>query len=337
MAQKYEPSSNENSSFADQSFDDSSFKNNNDLHPLGIRLSYSVDTASKNLAPNATYPAWVFAYEILKSHSDYVTTLYAQIFNPIKKNWEIFVKETNNVQKASEAKALSAADWLLLVKSILNTNVVKELHGRVTIIALSLLDEELFSLLNKENYLQKLSEEVKEKMTDVFIPDAYKVFKRKVLKEKEATDSVSNKTDNPLNIKDQDKLDRYAFAEFIVELLNKINDQYCAYTLHLYAPWGAGKTSTLNFMKQIMKKGGEEDVTWHIVDFNAWQNQHLEYPWWNMMDSIYKQVWKRLLKSPLKFINEFRWRLNSQKLNYFFALSVIMWIIFSLIVPVLKN
>lgn len=301
---------------------------------FNVSFSSSVDYAYKHVSPQVAYPAIVFAYRLLEHHTDYVSPLYPKIFAELEKQFR--AKTNPNLHAPGPTQGIETLFGQLC--NMINVEKVPVLHGRVALIGLSLLDEDLHGILMRDAYLEKLSEEVEEEMKDVFKPEAYQLFQSKILKVGK-TDNVSNQTDHALTSKKHDKLDRYAFAEFLVKLLHNTDEHYGSYSLHLYAPWGTGKTSTLNFMKEIMKDGKSTEgrYKWHIVDFNAWQNQHLEYPWWFMMDSIYKQVWPRLLRKPGKFFSELTWRINPQTLNYFFGTTVVLLISVFFLVPAINK
>lgn len=104
-----------------------------------------------------------------------------------------------------------------------------------------------------------------------------------------------------------------------------------AFILHLDAPWGGGKTTFANFVARILnpvahgydmsdrKKledtllGGlplddtsywSEDFAkrrWFVVDFNAWQNEHVSPPWWNFYEAIRRQCLRAILFEPGRF------------------------------------
>ena len=57
-----------------------------------------------------------------------------------------------------------------------------------------------------------------------------------------------------------------------------------SFMVHLQGKWGAGKSSFLNFIKKNLNSGEE---TWIIVEYNAWQNQHISPPWWSLIDQVY--------------------------------------------------
>lgn len=83
------------------------------------------------------------------------------------------------------------------------------------------------------------------------------------------------------------------------------------YVVHLDAPWGGGKSSFAGFVAGILNpwrlKGDLPDWLkelnlqnadvwdkgfrrpWYIVNFNAWQHQHVSPPWWTFYQAIRKQ------------------------------------------------
>jgi len=71
-----------------------------------------------------------------------------------------------------------------------------------------------------------------------------------------------------------------------------------AFIVHLHAPWGAGKTSVLNFLATELRKtdeaAGEKRSV--VVEFNAWRHQRIEPPWWWLMTALYsgavRDLWK---------------------------------------------
>ncbi len=67
--------------------------------------------------------------------------------------------------------------------------------------------------------------------------------------------------------------------------------------VHLQGEWGAGKSSFLNFISNNLSN---KDEKWIIVNYNAWQNQHISPPWWTLIDHIYRKS-----KPQLNRINRF--------------------------------
>lgn len=99
-----------------------------------------------------------------------------------------------------------------------------------------------------------------------------------------------------------DALNRAPFAEAIfkyVQLLWKKSAQNDAYTILLNGKWGSGKSSILNMLKELLVYGSfgkskaekrSKNGDWLVVDYNAWQNQHIQVPWWVFMDTIFRQT-----------------------------------------------
>lgn len=76
-----------------------------------------------------------------------------------------------------------------------------------------------------------------------------------------------------------------------------------SFMLHIHGPWGSGKSSLLNFIKTELQPRAksanvkaeprtvdEASLDWIVVDFNAWQRQHVEPPWWSLIDTVYTQA-----------------------------------------------
>ncbi|MFW8588999.1 P-loop NTPase fold protein [Rhizobium beringeri] len=104
-----------------------------------------------------------------------------------------------------------------------------------------------------------------------------------------------------------------------------------AFILHLDAPWGGGKTTFANFVARILNPAahgydmGEKkklkgtllgelplndpsywnrefsERRWFVVDFNAWQNEHVSPPWWNFYETIRRQCLRAILFEPGRF------------------------------------
>lgn len=72
-----------------------------------------------------------------------------------------------------------------------------------------------------------------------------------------------------------------------------------AFLVHMYAPWGAGKTSVLNFLRDALigKSASlplDDDGQWLVVDFNAWRNQRIRPPWYALVQAIHGQTLRQL-------------------------------------------
>ncbi|GAB4510253.1 MAG: hypothetical protein Tsb004_12750 [Allomuricauda sp.] len=88
---------------------------------------------------------------------------------------------------------------------------------------------------------------------------------------------------------EKDKLGRDPVAKAFVNLIKKdiftdeLNDSFM---VHLQGEWGAGKSSFLKLIAKHLCANGEN---WIVVEYNAWQNQHIDPPWWTLIDQIYRK------------------------------------------------
>jgi hypothetical protein len=102
----------------------------------------------------------------------------------------------------------------------------------------------------------------------------------------------------------EDKLGREPVAKAFVDLIKKdvfTEDMNHAFMVHLQGEWGAGKSTFLNLIKKHLNDGKEE---WIVIDYNAWQNQHITPPWWTLIDQIYRQT---KIRKPFDFFGNL-WR-----------------------------
>ena len=159
-------------------------------------------------------------------------------------------------------------------------------------------------------------------------------------------ESVPSHNDIPINNENADQLGRTAFADYLFGRLEQLfvpaqgsqtqvssgkqkkatnKELDGVYTLNLSGSWGSGKTSVLNLLhgKLMTNKLGGRKVL--QVTFNAWRNQHIEAPWWSLMDGIYRQVKNKLpLRQQLK---EKWWRLNANNVSSTIVFGTILLIL----------
>lgn len=106
-------------------------------------------------------------------------------------------------------------------------------------------------------------------------------------------------SDQPASI---DRLGRATFAE---ALGHRLRDAYAesagaadrgAFMAHIHGPWGYGKSSVLNFLRDQLeaprRRPPDEapaagDEPWLVVDFNAWKHQRIRPPWWSLISAVY--------------------------------------------------
>ena len=122
-------------------------------------------------------------------------------------------------------------------------------------------------------------------------PTQKKVSEEKVSQETfqptERTD-VKPKSDEPTA---EDELGRRPFAESLVDKINEVREagQKDGFAVHLHAPWGAGKTSILLMMQDYMKRSAKiepKHKNWVVVNFNAWEHERRNPPWWPLMEAL---------------------------------------------------
>ena len=110
---------------------------------------------------------------------------------------------------------------------------------------------------------------------------------------------VTMHADDPATV---DELGRRPFAEVIAARIEEVwatshakragdgRDAGRAFMVHLHGPWGAGKTSVLNFLRAHLQDADRPSAhRWVVVEFNAWQQQRLRPPWWTLIQDIYAQ------------------------------------------------
>jgi hypothetical protein len=102
------------------------------------------------------------------------------------------------------------------------------------------------------------------------------------------TETVGTLSDAPALV---DALGRQAFAEVLATRVKQVSKTLrsgtlggdSAFILHVDGPWGSGKTSILNFLKENLE---QSDPPWMIVEFNAWQNQQRTPAWWPIISHV---------------------------------------------------
>lgn len=155
-------------------------------------------------------------------------------------------------------------------------------------------------------------------------------------------DQVPLQSDHPAKV---DQLGRRAFARSLARRLHRIlvanRDAKVdeAFMVHLHAPWGAGKTSLLNFLNdELARRPGPDDSwgtddtrPWVVVTFNAWQHQHIDPPWWSFMDALYRQARDQMPPRSYSRVRlrvwENNWRLKVGRSRYIVVLMGVLWML----------
>ena len=231
-------------------------------------LSPSVTQVMRKLQSKGRVTAWDIVREILTLHEEYGDRRGGQV-----------AKDSG---PATGRKRL-VARWLSDVHSLLAPDARKTIHGRLVILGLARLDEELGKYLASEDFLKRIEAELREPIDRVFpLPH----------RPPPPSDSAPLHIDSPAL---QDRLGRQAFARALALRLSRIWSEYrnfgeTSFVFHLHGPWGAGKTTLLNLLhEELVRPAGERKSNWIVVKFNAWQHQWLDPPWWPLMHTLYLQ------------------------------------------------
>ena len=102
------------------------------------------------------------------------------------------------------------------------------------------------------------------------------------------------------------------------------------FIIHIHGPWGAGKTSLLEFMRQELQPAGP-DHYWVVVSFNAWLHQRIGPPWWALMNELYWQAQSQLRDRDPKWArslwrNQMWWWFGAGIGPYALTIGALVWI-----------
>jgi hypothetical protein len=65
-----------------------------------------------------------------------------------------------------------------------------------------------------------------------------------------------------------------------------------------------------------------------VVEFNAWQHQRIEAPWWSLMDAVFRDAVRQMSnrrRAGWVWIREHVWRLKTGRLHYYIAIALFFW------------
>lgn len=253
-------------------------------------ISSSVRRASEPLGSDELPPS-AFVAAILRLHPEYGGQRAGSV----------------HLEEAADATRRTVGDWLREVRSLFEEEKVPRLDGRAVIAGLALLDGDLRARLEDGRFLDALIGEFHEPLEEILTPRGVQLWRdregRPASAAAETTESeeTPTHTDNPARV---DELGRKGFAKVLARRIivmraeEKRNAQHLkdrkarkggSFLVHLHAPWGAGKTSTLNFLSDELRREG-----WVVVSFNAWRHQRIVPPWWWLMAAIYSEALREL-------------------------------------------
>jgi hypothetical protein len=222
-----------------------------------------------------------------------------------------------------------------------NYNSVLENTNKI-LLGLALLEPELRSQFEEKDKFSKIIERFSIPIEDLLTDKGLSYYFN-------SADSVPNLNDEPLEDIADDMLGRVAFARYLVKRITKTKFQSGAYSIHLYGPWGSGKSTIMNFIKKELNSedtkkglkvkqednikedskpkepGKTEEEIWLVAEFNAWRHQHINPPWWPLYVHMYNEMRKKL--NIWKQMREWYWRLSAGQLGYVFLLVLVFWLV----------
>lgn len=109
-------------------------------------------------------------------------------------------------------------------------------------------------------------------------------------------ENVQTQSDDPAVI---DRLNRKPLAEVIARRMDDVlttssSKHRTSFAVHLDGAWGTGKSSILNFMREWLVHEDRASRRWIVVEFNAWENERINPPWWPLIKRIYADAYEQL-------------------------------------------
>lgn len=319
---------------------ESSVRTSADSQSSGI--SSSVDTVVSRLSSRNEVSAADIINGLLEIHSEYA---------------EDRAKKIRLEEDPNTADQKPFSEWISQIHSLYQPAQVQKLNGRLVILGLSrFVGDDLLKQLQENDFLEILRKEYK--------PD-YNSLLSDLGKEKWGIKEPSVGIDDfqsdrtYLNIDHpsvEDQLGRKPFADALALHLRYIRHEVTnpsqnrsgkseeeqkagknqSIMLHMYGPWGSGKSTLLNFLSDRLKRKldaneyrGFNTQKWIVVDFNAWQHQHVQPPWWALMDSVFRQACKQLrMRSIALRIREYVWRFFTTTAPRFLVIMILAILLF---------
>jgi KAP-like P-loop domain-containing protein len=256
--------------------------------PTKLKLSPSVEQAVASLDATSEVPATVVAAELLRTHPEYGNKTAAQV----------------EMEAATDGPLRSVHQWLLDVRALFDPTQAPELHGRLVLLGLALLDETVRTALDQRGAFDAIRGELREPFDDLLSPEGRALVAGGETPAPRHEETVPTHTDNPAKV---DELGRKAVARILARRIRDMRAEEAdnaahdrdkaarrggAFLVHLHAPWGAGKTSLLNFLADELRK--EDPQRWVVVNFNAWRHQRIAPPWWWLMTTMYTESVREL-------------------------------------------
>ena len=310
----------------------------------GFVLSHSVQNAMKMVGFEKPVKASALVEIIFHLHPEYLgeREAFPKLEDTtLEKTAEEWVEECQALFDPEKIFEISSGNENNLNQEKQNNSVI--FHGRLLVIGLCLLEPELRIQLERQKFLEELEKRLKESLVKILTPYGEELFHNKVnpsnsnnanILEEISFDSVPTWNDDPIETYEQDLLKRAAFARFLAKRIQNIPTNGGAYSIHVFGHWGAGKSSLLNMLCKEMETLKTEKSKWLVVEFNAWINQHIQPPWWTLMEQVFSTTKKKLTYWG-KF-QEYWWRLNTSRVSQILGGIIFIWFIAFFLFPYLS-
>jgi hypothetical protein len=265
-------------------------------------LSSSVQTAAAGLDGPAA--AAELAAAIVALHPEYAGGRAGQL----------------SLTAAANETRKPADEWLADVRLLFDPGAVGELHGRIVVLGLALLQPSLRSQLDALGVYDGLVAELDVRVHSILTREGQELSAGTPgddpPPQSGPEETVPTYTDNPATV---DALNREGFARVLARRIREMRrleieaaqqdsdfPRGRSFLVHLDGRWGAGKTSMLNFVATELFKPDPD--RWVIVTFNAWQHSRVLPPWWWLMRTVHQQGFRSLWRIDRKRAVAFRMR-----------------------------
>jgi KAP family P-loop domain/Caspase domain len=119
-----------------------------------------------------------------------------------------------------------------------------------------------------------------------------------------------------------DLLNRASLADVLASRLREVRreDPSVSFLMHIDGPWGAGKSSLLNFLDQRLAS----DFT--VVRFDAWRQSGISPPWWALLSATRKRIFedRNIVSSGLLRVGETFARTRRSGAPYILAVVLLL-------------
>jgi hypothetical protein len=237
-----------------------------------LRISPSVRRATEGFADTPVATASIAA-EILDLHGEYADGL-GRLVKP---------------EAPPDSERQVAHEWLRRVRELFLDDKVPELHGRIVIRGLALLDPELTKQLLDHGLLASLEGELDPPLLSSLTRRGQRLWD---------PGDVPTLADRPARV---DRLQRKQFARGLAEMIDEERQRSAdesgapeSFLVQLHGPWGSGKSTLLGFLERELEG---MPTRWIVVEFNAWQQERLEAPWWSLMTAVHRTARRALARA----------------------------------------